>query len=55
MDGYGYRNPLVDIIPGDVLTGLITEAGIIEPGRAGSEATERYGLLGGASGGWRNP
>ena len=51
--GYGYRNPLVDIIPGDILTGLITEAGIIEPGRAGFEAADRYGLLGGGSDGWR--
>jgi len=46
--GYGYRNPLVDIVPGDLLTGLITEAGIIAPTEAGPEAAERYGLTGGA-------
>ena len=45
--GYGYRNPLVDVVPGDTLTGLVTEAGIIAPGQAGSEAAARYGLLGG--------
>jgi translation initiation factor 2B subunit (eIF-2B alpha/beta/delta family) len=45
--GYGVRNPLVDIVPGGVLTGLITEAGIIGPGQAGPEAAARYGLLAG--------
>jgi translation initiation factor 2B subunit (eIF-2B alpha/beta/delta family) len=42
--GYGYRNPLVDIVPGDALTGLITEAGVIAPSEAGSEGARRYGL-----------
>jgi translation initiation factor 2B subunit (eIF-2B alpha/beta/delta family) len=42
--GYGYRNPLVDEVPGDVLTGLITEAGIIGPAEAGRIGRERYGL-----------
>jgi methylthioribose-1-phosphate isomerase len=42
--GYSYRNPLVDVVPGDVLTGLITEAGIIVPGKAGAEGLRRYGL-----------
>jgi translation initiation factor 2B subunit (eIF-2B alpha/beta/delta family) len=42
--GYGYRNPLVDLVPGDALTGLITEAGIIAPADAGRIGRERYGL-----------
>jgi translation initiation factor 2B subunit (eIF-2B alpha/beta/delta family) len=44
LAGYGYRNPLVDVVPGDTLTGLITEAGIIAPSQAGSEGARRYGL-----------
>jgi translation initiation factor 2B subunit (eIF-2B alpha/beta/delta family) len=44
--GYGYRNPLVDVVPGDTLRGLITEAGIIEPSIAGAEARRRYGIGG---------
>ena len=48
--GYGYRNPLVDIVPGHLLTGLITEAGIIAPGSAGAESRARYGFGGGGSG-----
>jgi len=42
--GYGFRNPLVDIVPGHALTGLITEAGVISPADAGRIANERYGL-----------
>jgi methylthioribose-1-phosphate isomerase len=42
--GYEFRNPLVDVVPGDALTGLITEAGIISPADAGQIAHERYGL-----------
>jgi translation initiation factor 2B subunit (eIF-2B alpha/beta/delta family) len=42
--GYGYRNPLVDVVPGEALLGLITEAGIIEPAAAGAEALRRYGI-----------
>jgi translation initiation factor 2B subunit (eIF-2B alpha/beta/delta family) len=42
--GYGYRNPLVDIVPGDALQGLITEAGVIRPSSAGIEARRRYGI-----------
>ena len=42
--GYDYRNPLVDIVPGHLLTGLITEAGIIPPERAGAESQARYGF-----------
>ena len=45
--GYGFRNPLVDVIPGTVLRGLITEAGFIRPADAGHIARERYGLGGG--------
>ena len=45
--GYGFRNPLVDVVPADLLTGLITEAGVIKPERAGAEAASRYGLLAG--------
>jgi translation initiation factor 2B subunit (eIF-2B alpha/beta/delta family) len=44
--GYAYRNPLVDIVPGDLLTGLITEAGVIEPAGAADEARRRYGIGG---------
>jgi len=42
--GYSYRNPLVDLVPGDALTGLITEAGIITPSEAGAEGVRRYDL-----------
>jgi methylthioribose-1-phosphate isomerase len=42
--GYGFRNPLVDVVPGDSLTGLITEAGVVTPADAGRVAFERYGL-----------
>ena len=42
--GYGFRNPLVDVVPGDALTGLVTEAGLLPPAHAGRVARERYGL-----------
>jgi methylthioribose-1-phosphate isomerase len=42
--GYGYRNPLVDTVPGETLTGVICEAGIIPPADVGRIALERYGL-----------
>ncbi len=42
--GYGFRNPLVDFVPGDTLSGLITEAGVIEPTKAVDEASRRYGI-----------
>ena len=42
--GYGYFNPLVDVVPGAVLRGLITEAGVIVPAEAGAEARRRYGI-----------
>lgn len=40
--GLRYFNPLVDIVPGELLTGLITEAGIIRPADAGRQATRLY-------------
>lgn len=46
--GYGYFNPLVDFVPGETLTGLITEAGILNPADAGAAAAQRYGLGGAA-------
>ncbi len=42
--GFGYRNPLVDIVPGDALTGIISEAGIIPPATVGQTAQEMYGI-----------
>jgi methylthioribose-1-phosphate isomerase len=47
--GYAFRNPLVDIVPGRLLTGLVTEAGIIAPATAADVARERYGLTFGAN------
>jgi translation initiation factor 2B subunit (eIF-2B alpha/beta/delta family) len=41
--GYTYLNPLVDFVPGQLLTGLVTEAGIIPPSDAGSAAHRLYG------------
>ena len=41
--GYGYFNPLVDFVPGDVLTGLVTEAGVIRPAQTGATAARLYG------------
>lgn len=48
--GFDYRNPLVDVVPGEALAGLITEAGVIAPAEAGREAARRYGLTAGGSG-----
>jgi translation initiation factor 2B subunit (eIF-2B alpha/beta/delta family) len=48
--GYEYRNPLVDLVPGDALTGVICEAGLISPADVGRSAEERYGLGRGARG-----
>ena len=42
--GYGFLNPLVDIIPGHYLTSYITEFGEIEPAAVGEIARARYGL-----------
>lgn len=42
--GYGYFNPLVDFVPGETLTRLITEAGSLNPADAGAAAAQRYGL-----------
>jgi translation initiation factor 2B subunit (eIF-2B alpha/beta/delta family) len=43
-EGFGFYNPLVDFVPGDLLTGLVTEAGIIEPAATGATAERRYGV-----------
>ncbi len=43
-EGLAYLNPLVDLIPGRLFTGAITDAGIIEPARSGEEARRRYGV-----------
>jgi translation initiation factor 2B subunit (eIF-2B alpha/beta/delta family) len=40
--GLRYFNPLVDIVPGRLLIGLITEAGIIRPSEAGRNAARLY-------------
>ena len=40
-----FRKP---VVPGDTLTGLITEAGILPPSDAGAEGRRRYGLTVGA-------
>jgi len=42
-EGLTYLNPLVDVVPGDLLSGLVTEAGIIKPGDAGRQAARLYG------------
>jgi translation initiation factor 2B subunit (eIF-2B alpha/beta/delta family) len=41
-EGLSYLNPLVDIVPGHLLTGLITEAGMIRPAEAGRHAIDLY-------------
>jgi ribose 1,5-bisphosphate isomerase len=43
-DGLSYLNPLVDLIPGKLFSGAITDAGIIDPARSGDEARRRYGM-----------
>lgn len=42
-DGLPFLNPLVDLIPGRLFTGAITDVGIIPPNRSGDEARRRYG------------
>ncbi len=44
QQGYGFLNPLVDIIPGHYLTSYITEFGELEPAAVGEIARARYGL-----------
>jgi translation initiation factor 2B subunit (eIF-2B alpha/beta/delta family) len=44
-DGFPYLNPLVDLVPGRLLTGSITDAGIIAPAEVGATALRLYGDL----------
>jgi ribose 1,5-bisphosphate isomerase len=41
--GLSYLNPLIDLVPGRLFTGAITDVGIIPPARSGDEARRRYG------------
>jgi translation initiation factor 2B subunit (eIF-2B alpha/beta/delta family) len=41
--GLGFLNPLVDIVPGDLLTSFITESGEIAPASFGATAATTYG------------
>jgi methylthioribose-1-phosphate isomerase len=42
--GYGFLNPLVDIVPGHYLTSFITEFGELEPASVGEVARANYGF-----------
>jgi translation initiation factor 2B subunit (eIF-2B alpha/beta/delta family) len=42
-EGFSFLNPLVDFVPGELLTGLVTEAGVISPRDAGRQAAKLYG------------
>ena len=42
-DGFRYLNPLVDLVPGRLLTACITDAGIIAPDEVGAAALALYG------------
>jgi methylthioribose-1-phosphate isomerase len=42
--GYGFLNPLVDIVPGRYLTSFFTEFGVLEPAAVGDVARARYGF-----------
>jgi translation initiation factor 2B subunit (eIF-2B alpha/beta/delta family) len=46
--GFRYLNPLVDLVPGSLLTACITDAGIVAPGDVAGLAEQRYGALMGA-------
>jgi translation initiation factor 2B subunit (eIF-2B alpha/beta/delta family) len=46
--GYGFLNPLVDIVPGHYLTSFITEFGELEPATVGEVARAKYGFGTGA-------
>ena len=48
--GFGFLNPLVDIVPGTYLTGYITEFGRLEPTAVGDVARARYGFGNAVSG-----
>ena len=43
-EGYGFLNPLVDIVPGKYLTSYITEFGELEPAAVGEVARAKYGF-----------
>ncbi len=43
-EGYGFLNPLVDIVPGTYLTSYITEFGELAPAAVGEMARSKYGL-----------
>jgi len=42
--GFGFLNPLVDIVPGRYLTSYLTEFGQLEPSSVGEVARTKYGL-----------
>lgn len=42
--GYGFLNPLVDIVPGHYLTSFITEFGQLDPSAVGEVARSKYGF-----------
>ena len=42
--GFGFLNPLVDIVPGRYLTSYLTEFGQLEPSSVGEVARAKYGL-----------
>lgn len=42
--GYGFLNPLVDIVPGHYLTSFITEFGQLDPAAVGDVARAKYGF-----------
>jgi translation initiation factor 2B subunit (eIF-2B alpha/beta/delta family) len=44
QQGYGFLNPLVDIVPARYLTSFITEFGELEPAAVGEVARAKYGL-----------
>jgi translation initiation factor 2B subunit (eIF-2B alpha/beta/delta family) len=43
-EGFGFLNPLVDIVPGKYLTGYVTEFGRLEPASVGDVARAKYGF-----------
>jgi methylthioribose-1-phosphate isomerase len=44
QQGYGFLNPLVDIVPGKYLSSYITEFGELEPAAIGDLARAKYGF-----------
>jgi len=49
-EGFGFLNPLVDIVPGKYLTSYVTEFGRLEPASVGGVAREKYGFGNAGSG-----